>query len=124
MNKIIALLLVVLILLAGCNNNLGGQAVSVGKQFTNETLPLKVAELPSMDLQSVDSFEKYKSFVDNMNDLITILNEQSDMFNIEKFNPSSEGWNKASKLITEYGPLINNYNEVVSFVLCRIINFF
>lgn len=111
----IALIVFFLVILAGCNNPTGNiVAIDNVKQFTNETLLLKVAQLPIMDLESIDSYEKYKSFVDNINNLIDILNEQSDLFNIEKFNPSFDGWKKASKFITKYGPLINNYNEVIT----------
>jgi len=110
MKQIIVLLIILMMLLTGCNTPTGNTVA----EFANETLPLQVAKLQPMKLESVDNFDKYKSFVDHMNNLIKILNEQSDMFDIEPFNPTFEGWEKASKLITEYSPLINNYNEVVS----------
>lgn len=103
-----------LLFLTGCDFSTGNVVINDNlKQFTNETLPLKVAKLEPINLNSVETFDTYKSFVDDINNLIKILNEQNDLFHIEPFNPSRMGWEKASRLITEYSPLINNYNEVV-----------
>lgn len=112
----ILVLLLVSIVLTGCDPRIIGDvpAIDSVKDFTGETLPLKVAELPLMELSSIDNFQRYKSFVDRSNNLINILNEQGDLFDITLFNPTQEGWNKASRFITEYGPLIDNYNDVVS----------
>ena len=93
MKEYVAILLILTVFLAGCNSPTGN-IVSVDnlKHFTNETLPLEIAKLEPMNLNSVDTFDKYKSFVDKMNDLIRILNEQGDLFDIEPFNTTREGW--------------------------------
>ena len=113
--KISALFLMVVVVIAGCNSPIDNSfAVDNAAEFANEILPLKAAKLKPLNLDSVETFEAYKSFVDHTNSLIGILNKQSDTFNIEPFSPTLEGWRKASTFITEYGPLINNYNEVVN----------
>jgi len=82
--------------------------------FTNTTLPLQVANLPSLNIETVENFERYKEFVDKINDLIKILNSKNDLFNIPYFNSLTEkSYDKLSRSITEYGPLIKTYNEVI-----------
>ncbi len=119
LQKVLALLIIVPIVLSGCTNNDGtGNAIVINsqniEQFTNETLPLKVAELSEINLNAIENFEHFKDFADKMNALIKILNEQNNLFKIPQIEVTQENWDKASKLINEYGPLINNYNEVVS----------
>lgn len=90
-----------------------GFVVSGGEDSYGSELPLKVASLDTMELETIESYEKYKSFADNTNNLIEILNEQSDWFTLPCFDESEDSWNKISKVLVEYGPLINNYNEVI-----------
>lgn len=113
MKQIFSLSLIFVILIAGCTDPTGNPILGDVNHFANETLPLSVAQLKPLNMSSVDNFENYKLFADSLNNLIKILNEQGDMFDIEPFNPSREGYEKASRLITEYSPLINNYNEVI-----------
>lgn len=115
--KFITIFLIVLVFVASCSNNGGGgyaTGVDTVVKFSNETLPLSISNLPLMDITSVDSFQKYEKFATYMNNLIEILNEQSDIFNIPFLVTTREGWKKASRFIVEYGPLIDNYNEVVT----------
>lgn len=109
-------LLLILILTTGCvpSPTITPVTIDGAKTFLNDTLPLKVSELESLSLTSVDTFHKYKQLADKTNSLIRILNEQTDMFDIPLLEPTQEGWNKASRYITEYGPLINNYNNVIT----------
>jgi hypothetical protein len=81
--------------------------------FTVDSLPQGVAKLETLNISTVENFEKYRTLADNTNNLIRILNEK-EMFNIPELEPSFEGWQKASRYITEYGPLIDNYNDVVT----------
>lgn len=111
MKRILTIFILVLFL-TGCTTIPTGNVFAV--KNIKDDLPSEVAKLPLMELSSIENFEKYKSFVDNINSLIKILNKQDELFNIPLFEPTQEGWEKASKFITEYGPLINNYNEVVS----------
>src|SRR3989344_2439572 len=99
----------------GCNINLPNN-VSIEDTTTKaiQNIPNKIALLSEINLTTVDTLEKYKAFADNINNLIVILNEQNDLFNIPQIPATQDAWNKASKTITEYGPLINNYNEVIN----------
>ena len=112
----ILFLIVVVALISGCNtpdhDKMSGYVTQATK-FANETLPLSVARLPEINLSDVNTFEKYKVFADNINSLIDVLNRETDLFNIPKLETTIEAWDKVSKLITEYGPLINSYNKVV-----------
>ena len=65
-------------------------------------------------MNTIENFEQFKSFADRMNALIKILNEQTNLFQIPYIEATQENWEKASKFISEYGPLVNNYNEVIS----------
>jgi hypothetical protein len=108
--KQIQFFLIILILLTGCNKpQYTGNVISIDK----DTLPINAANLPMMNMTSVDSFDRYKTFADNTNDLITILNNKNELFKIPKFEVTQEAWGRLSKKITEYSPLINNYNQVV-----------
>lgn len=106
-----------LLLLTACSEQPlpTGQSVNVDGIyiFANETLPLTVATLSPLDLDKVDTYEKYKIFGDRTNQLIRILNEKNDLFNIPLLDTSREAWTTASRYITEYGPLMDNYNNVV-----------
>lgn len=82
-----------------------------GNNWDDDPLPGKIASLPEMNLQTVDSYDQYKQFADNTNDLIKIINEQG-RFNIPLLKTTEEAWGEASKKITKYGPLINNYQNL------------
>ena len=47
-----------------------------------------------------------------MNTLIEILNRQTE-YDVPLFPITRDVWSKVSTTITKYGPLVNNYNEVV-----------
>jgi hypothetical protein len=108
-------IILLLLVAIGCDPQATGQAaINAGEDFVSDGLPREVARLSLLNLTSVDTFEKYQSFADNMNALIHLLNEKTDLFNIPELSATQEAWGKASNKITEYGPLINNYNNVVS----------
>jgi len=83
-----------------------------GQDYAKDPLPAKIASLPEMNLQSVNSYQDYKTFVDKTNDLILILNEQAE-FNIPELKNTQEAWSGVSKKITKYSPLINNYDDLI-----------
>jgi len=83
-----------------------------GEDYKDDPIPYKISELSSLNLEEVDNYEKYKQFAGNTNNLILILNDQLGT-KIPKLESTQEAWSKVSKTITKYGPLINNYNEVV-----------
>jgi hypothetical protein len=98
----IILLLAVIIVTSGC----------VNKEPPAKELANKIAKMPALELQTVDSYEKFKEMVDNFNDLIILLNREGG-YNIQELEVSEESYQKISRVLTEYGPLINNYNRVV-----------
>ncbi|NQV00433.1 MAG: hypothetical protein HQ538_06865 [Parcubacteria group bacterium] len=111
---LIIVFLVISLLLSGCENwNIDGNAVKGETiKFANETFPYEVAKLPELELDSINRFEDYKAFADRMNILIEILNRQIE-YDIPLFPATQNVWSKVSTTITKYGPLVNNYNEVV-----------
>lgn len=113
MKKLLTVFIIFLVLsISGCNLNNSSIEDSTTRAIQN--IPTKISLLSKINLTTIDTYEKYKIFADNMNNLIIILNEQNDLFNIPPIPSTQEAWSKVSKTITEYGPLINNYNEVIS----------
>ncbi len=112
MKKLVTLFIVFLLLsVSGCKLN--DSSIEDTTTRAVQEIPTKIASLPEINLTTVDTYDKYKTFADNMNNLILILNEQSDIFNMPLIPATQDAWKKVSNSITEYGPLINNYNEVV-----------
>jgi hypothetical protein len=115
MKQAIAIFVIITLILSGCDfNSVTGKATQEANNPYKTEIPTAVSKLPLMNLTTVDSFENYKSFADNLNDLISILNQQTDLFKIPLLSTTQESWETISKKITKYGPLINNYNEVVT----------
>lgn len=116
--SIIIFLLISFVLLTGCNNNNAqdtiNTAINTTQSLISDDIPEQVAKLELLNLTTIDTYKKYKDFTDNINSLIEILNGKNDLFNIPKLKGTREEWGKISNKINEYGPLINNYNEVVS----------
>jgi len=71
-------------------------------------------QLPPLDNDTVDTCTSYQEIADRMNQLITFLNREGDSFKIPQLDSSREGYDKVSKVVTEFTPLINSYNEVIS----------
>ncbi len=132
MRKNIIAVCLILLILCGCTTNQIGSKVVVPinnvLQKSQEKLSqldvqnidinltsitAQISQLPYLELNTIERYEQYKELVDKLNDLIELLNKESDTFNLEKLDSSSDAWEKALRTITEYGPLINNYNEVV-----------
>ncbi|MBS3090163.1 hypothetical protein J4433_00145 [Candidatus Pacearchaeota archaeon] len=84
----------------------------IGENKENDVFVDKISTLKPLNLSSVESYEDYKNFADNINNFISIVNEQTRT-NIPKLKTAQEDWSKASKAITKYSPLINNYNSVI-----------
>jgi len=78
----------------------------------NRKLPLEITKLPALDLETISSYEEYKEFATRINNLVVILDKQEN-FNIPKLKLEHSDHNRILKFITEYGPLIKNYNEVI-----------
>jgi flagellar basal body-associated protein FliL len=101
---------IILLLLSGV---LTGLVTKGSESSYNRQIPKKISKLPSIELENVQTYEHYKHFADNTNNLIYILNEQQEWFEIPTLGTTVENWNKISKVLTEYGPLIGNYNDVI-----------
>jgi len=100
--KIIFLLLAVIVGTSGCIN----------KEPPTKELANKIAKIPLMELETIDSYERFEAMADNFNNLIRLLNRQGG-YNIQELEVTEESYQKISRVLTEYGPLINNYNRVV-----------
>jgi hypothetical protein len=74
----------------------------------------KISKLPEFNEKTIDTYLTYKEFADRLNQIIYLLNRETDIFDIPKLDTSLEGFQKISKVVTEFTPLINNYNEVIS----------
>ena len=73
MLKLTMVILVLLLLSTGCNpTSLGKDATKPIQEFTAE-LPTEIANLPSINMSSVDKFQEYKEFADETNALIKDL---------------------------------------------------
>ena len=111
--KISLTIIMISLILSGCNGQVTGHTVKAETvKFANETFPFEVAKLPEIDINNDNTFENYKELADNLNTLIEILNRQTE-YNIPLFPTTREVWSKVSTTITKYGPLVNNYNEVI-----------
>lgn len=73
----------------------------------------EISKLPPLDINKVETFEQYKKFADGFNAMAKILNEKTDIFEVPYFEATKEEYEKVSKVITEYAPLIDNYNDVI-----------
>jgi len=113
-NYLVAVVLIASVLFSGCDAIFTqDDTAATIQEFPSEVVE-DVARLPILDMSSVDSYQKYTQFTDAANTLIKILNQKSDgIFNIPEIEVTLESFQKASRFITEYGPLINNYNDVV-----------
>lgn len=76
------------------------------------TTASSIGELPTLDFQTVDTFEQYKTFADTMNDGILIVNRELGP-NIPLLETTQEGYGKISNMITKHAPLIKSYNNMV-----------
>lgn len=85
----------------------------IGESKEHDKLANKISLLEELNLESVENYESYKIFADRMNLAILIISEQTKI-NIPKLKTTQEAWGKASKIIIKYGPLIDNYNSLVS----------
>lgn len=108
----VIIIIILFILLQGCINKAPNENLT-SKNTSTKELAEKIAKLSTIELESVDSYDKFKDLADNFNDLIRLLNKEGD-YNIREFEVTEESYQKISRVLTEYGPLINNYNEVVT----------
>lgn len=84
----------------------------------NETLITTVNQLgslPLIDLTKLETAQQYKEFADHVNDAIRILNADGKLgYQIPMLEGTVEEYQKLSRVVTEYGPLIRPYNNLVT----------
>lgn len=71
-----------------------------------------IGNLPAFDLSDVKTFDQYKQFVDTMNDSVKILNEKLG-YQIPYLAGTQEEYERSTKIITKYTPLVNSYNKMI-----------
>ena len=88
-----------------------------GNNLDYDSLMLSTANymgnLPVLDLQDVNTFEQYHNFVDKVNDAIKILNREKLGMQIPLLQYTPDEYDKISKIITKFVPLINEYNDMI-----------
>lgn len=89
-----------ILLLSGCIN------------FDEDKLITGIASLKPLDGKTIDSFESYRNFVDHVNLLFKFLNREGG-YNFQFLKGTRDEYEKLSKIVSEYSPLINNYNKVI-----------
>lgn len=106
-NKVSIIMAVFVILLISAFIFHPGQDDSILIELTEN-----ISKLPKIETDTIESFEKYHQFADNVNDLIELLNRELGL-ELPVLEGTRTEYEKLSKIITEYSPLINNYNEVI-----------
>jgi chromatin segregation and condensation protein Rec8/ScpA/Scc1 (kleisin family) len=89
-----------------------GTSGCITKEPPAKELATKLAEMPLLELETVDSYEKFSDMADKFNDMTRLLNNEGN-YHIREIEVTEESYQKISRVLTEYGPLINNYNRVV-----------
>lgn len=110
MDQRVVFILIIFAVLIVIGGGITGWSI-FGSDHSKDPLPYKIAKLPLLKLDTVESYENYRDLTERTNDLITILNEQSGV-EIPKFETTQEAWHAVSKKINKYGPLINNYQNL------------
>lgn len=77
------------------------------------SLAKEIAKLPPLEIDSVESYEEFEKYADAANALVRLLNREGG-FDLDKIEVSFKSYQKFSRVVKEYGPLINNYNETIS----------
>lgn len=96
------------------------QLIQNNGQFVNNAdyplvlLPAnEMAKLPVLDLNNVNTIEQYHDFVDQVNRVITIMNHDQLGMTIPTLKYTHDEYEKISKIITKYTPLIAEYNDMI-----------
>ena len=73
----------------------------------------EMAKLPVLDLNNVNTIEQYHDFVDQVNRVITIMNHGKLGITIPTLKYTYDEYEKISKIITKYTPLVAEYNDMI-----------
>lgn len=111
-----------IVAISGCSQQVPSNnpttIATTGQATTSESIeysvPQQVAKLPVIDDKTINTYDGYKNFADNANYLMDILEDKTDFKIPNRFDTTVEGYKKVSKVLTEYAPLIDNYNKLVN----------
>lgn len=70
------------------------------------------AELKPIDDKTINTLEGYHTIADQINFMIHFLNREMGL-DLEELKGTQTEYEKLSRIITEYAPLIGNYNKIV-----------
>lgn len=76
-----------------------------------------IGSFPPINLSDVQSFEQYQKIVDRLNLVIKFLKEHNPGIPVQYFSylkGTQEEYEKISKSITKFSPLINEYNDMIA----------
>jgi hypothetical protein len=125
----LCILIVTIILFSGCTEKISDTATNIsqktksvvddGIDFIVDNLLKEdikiiqgVSALPTFEQETIDTYQAYQNFADVVNALFKFLNREGG-YNFQILKGTQEEYEKISKFVTEYGPLVNNYNSIV-----------
>ncbi len=125
-SKFALLFLIAVVVLTGCttttpkpptitgNPILSDYAIGNVTKNVNDTVYLAAESLSTLPLLDENSFnpDGYKTFADYANYAAKILEEKTGL-DMPRLDSTQRGWDKFSKVVTEYAPLVGNYNNLI-----------
>jgi len=96
------------------SESITGLASSLVNSLNVKTAANEIAKLPTLDVDSIEQYEGYKTFAGDTNDIIRILREQTNFKDIPMLGETQEDFSKFLNVVEKWTPLIGNYNELVS----------
>lgn len=122
-------LIIAILLLSGCTEMITDLSSDMKKQtdsfFESEVKKIEsnlmeentnlikgISKLPILNNDTIDTFGKYQNFAGSVNTLFKFLNREGG-YDFQLLKGTRSEYEKISKFITEYGPLIDNYNSVI-----------
>ena len=73
----------------------------------------KVSSLPRFENRELNASVEYVEFAAQANVVITILNDETNVFEIPELEGTGDEYDRFSKLVTEFTPLVDNYNKLI-----------
>ena len=128
-SPVICILFCIILMMSGCVENVTESISDIGDKasslvddglnyidsgFNGQDTDLikAISNFPTLDNNTIDTFEGYQNFVDSVNALFKFLNREGG-YNFQVLKGTREEYDKISKVITEYSPLIDNHNAVI-----------
>lgn len=95
-------------------NNGGSYVSNLDYKLLVLSIAYNIGKLPVLDMRDVNTVEQYHNFVDKVNGAIKILNNNKLGMQIPTLQYTQEEYDKISKVITKYVPLVSEYNDMIS----------